>query len=145
MKSVLRHFYRDLTGDQATSSSWSEQEVDDRLCALFELEEPDLIYDLCTENLGRPSHRFEVFWQKAKEFLEEDVGTAVDDHQHSEVVHLAKAISVRDFRQQVEQRCPPETLIPCDELIRLQFIPAHRSYKTASRYTACLQVKNGST
>lgn len=36
-KSVLWHFYRDLTGDKAVSPSGSEQEVDDRLCALFEL------------------------------------------------------------------------------------------------------------
>lgn len=28
-KSVLRHFYRDLTGDQSASSSLSEQEVDE--------------------------------------------------------------------------------------------------------------------
>ena len=69
------------------------------------------------------------------------MGTAVDDRLHSQVVHLAKAISVHDFRQQVKQRCPPEVSIPCDELIRLQFIPAHISYKSASRYTACLQVK----
>lgn len=61
-KSVLCHFYRDLTGDQARSSSWSEEEVDERLCAMFELEEPDLIYDLRSENSGRPSHSFEVFW-----------------------------------------------------------------------------------
>ena len=67
-KSVLRHFYRDLTGDQSASSSLSEQEVDQQLCALFEFEEPDLIYDLRSENSGRPSHRYEIFWQKAKEF-----------------------------------------------------------------------------
>lgn len=36
---------------------------------------------------------------KGKEFLEEDVGTAVDDHHHLQVVHLAKTISVCDFRQ----------------------------------------------
>ena len=42
-----------------------------------------------------------MFWAKAKEFLEEDVGTAVDDWRHSKVVHLAKAISVRDLREQV--------------------------------------------
>ena len=45
-KSVLRHFYRDLTGDQAVTTSWSEKEVHERLCALFELEEPDLFFDL---------------------------------------------------------------------------------------------------
>lgn len=42
----------------------------------------------------------EVFWQ---EFLEEGIGTAMDECRHSEVVHVAKAISVRDFKQQVEE------------------------------------------
>ena len=40
-------------------------------------------------------------WAKAKEFLEEDIGTAVYDRRHTQVVHLAKAVSVRDFRDQV--------------------------------------------
>ena len=50
-----------------------------------------------------------IFWNKAKKFLEEDIGTAVDDRRHSGVVHVAKAISIRDFRQQVQERCPPDT------------------------------------
>ena len=130
-----------LTGDRATSPSISEKEVDERLSALLELEEPDLIYDLRDVNPGNQSNRYSVFWSKAKEFLEEDVGTAVDDRRHSQVVHIAKAISVRDFKQQVEQRCPPETPIPCDELVRLQFVPAHKSYRSASKYTSFLEVK----
>ena len=140
-KSVLRHFYRDLTGDRAVSPSLSEQEVDERLSALFELEEPDLLYDLRDANPGNQLHRFEVFWQEAKQFLEEDIGTAVDDRRHSNVVHVAKAISVRDFKQQVEERCPLDTPIPSDELVRLQFAPAHKCYRTASKYTSFLQVK----
>ena len=44
-KSVLHHFYCDLTGDRTVSPSPSEKEVDEILSALFELEEPDL-YDL---------------------------------------------------------------------------------------------------
>ena len=140
-KSVLRHFYRDLTGDCATSPSISEKEVDERLSALFELEEPDLIYDLRDANPGNQSNRYSVFWSTAKTFLEEDIGTAVDDRRHSQTVHVAKAISVRDFKQQVEQRCPPETPIPCDELVRLQFVPAHKCYRSASKYTSFLEVK----
>ena len=69
------------------------------------------------------------------------MGKAVDDHRHLQVVHIAKAISVRDFKDQVAQRCPPGTPVPSDELVRLQFVPAHKSYCTASKYTACLQVK----
>ena len=139
-KAVLRHFYRDLTGDMASSPSLSEQEVDERLEALFDLEEPELLYDLRAVNPGRPC-QFKTFWEKAKEFLEEDVGTAVDERRHSQVIHVAKAISVRDFKQQVVQRCPPGTPVPSDELVRLQFVPAHKSYRTASKYTSRLQVK----
>jgi len=140
-KSVLRYFYRDLTGDQSAAPTLSEEEVDQRLSALFELEEPELVYDLRANNSGRPSGCYEIFWAKAKEILEEGVGTAVDDRRHSQAVHLAKAISVRDFRQQVVEKCPADTPIPCDELIRLQFIPAHKTYKTASKYTSFLEVK----
>ena len=37
---------------------------------------------------------------------------AVDDRRHGEVTHLAKAISLRDLREQVSHRCPPATAIP---------------------------------
>ena len=50
-------------------------------------------------------------------------------------------ISIRDFKQQVKQRCPLETPIPCDELVRLQFVPAHKCYRSASKYTSFLEVK----
>ena len=99
--SVLRHFYRDLTGDRAVSPSRSEQEVDERLALLFELEEPELIFDLRTTNPGNASNCYELFWRIAEEFLQEDIGTAVDDRRHSVAVHVAKAISVRDFKHQV--------------------------------------------
>lgn len=139
--SVLCHFYRDLTGDCAVSSSVSEKEVDERLLALFELEEPDLMYDLRAVNPGNQSNRYSVFWSKAKEFLEDVDGTAVDERRHSQVVHVAKAISVRNFKQQVEQRCPPGTPIPCDKLVQLQFVSAHKCYCSAYKYTSFLQVK----
>ena len=94
--------------------------------ALFDLEEPELLYDLRGVNPGRPC-QFITFWQKSAEFLE-DMGTAVDDRRHSQVVHVAKAISVHDFKDQVAKRCPPGTLVPSDELVRLQFVPGHKSY-----------------
>ena len=36
-------------------------------------------------------------------------------YRHSEVTHLAKAISIHDFQEQVEAKCPEETPIPSDE------------------------------
>ena len=38
--------------------------------------------------------------------MEESVGTAVDDRRHGEVIHLAKAISVRDLHDQVQAKMP---------------------------------------
>jgi len=99
-KAVMRHMYKDLVGDESSASTTSEEEVDARVCAFFDMEEPDLIFDLRQLYSGRAS-QFDMFWTKAKEFLEEDIGTAVDDRRHSGVVHLTKAVSVRDLREQV--------------------------------------------
>ena len=115
-KTMLRCFYLELTGDWASSPSLSEQEVDERLEALFDLERPELPYDLRAMNPGSPC-KYSTFWQKAIEFLEEDVGTAVDECRHSQVVHTAKAISVHRFKEQVLQQCPPETPVPSNELV----------------------------
>ena len=59
-KSVLRHLYKDLVGDCSASVNLSESEIDERVAALFELEEPSLVYDLCDHFSGRQS-KFDVF------------------------------------------------------------------------------------
>ena len=137
-KSVLRHLYKDLVSDSSASTNLTEHEIDERVASLFELEEPSLVYDLREHFSGRQS-QFDVFWEKAKQYLE-DVGTAVDNRRHSTVVHVAKAISIRDFREKVQKRCPPETPVPSDEWIRLQFSPVSSSSHTALRYTRRLEV-----
>ena len=65
--------------------NYHPRKVDECVAAFFG---PYLIYDLMYAGKGS---RFDVFWSKAKEFLEENVGTAIDDRRHSQV---AKAISV---------------------------------------------------
>ena len=137
-KAVLRHMYKDLVGD--TSAAATTSQVDDRVAAFFDLEEPDLIYDL-RENYAGNGSKFNLFWNKAKEFLEEDLGTAIDDRRHSQVVHLAKAISVRDLKEQVKARCPENTPIPSEAYIRLQFLPSKKNTKVAERYTGRLEIK----
>ena len=139
-KSVLRHMYKDLVGDLSAAATTSQSELDERVRAFFELEEPGLIYDLRQLYPGRAS-LYDTFWEKAEEFLEEDIGTAVDDRRHTQVVHLAKAISIRDLREQVSNRCQPDTPIPSDEYIRLQFLPRRKNTKTAEYYTGKLDVK----
>ena len=63
--------------------------------------------------------------------MNETIGTAVDDRRHSEVVHLAHAISVRDIQDQVQNSCPEGTLVPSLEWIRLQFY---------DKWPSCLEV-----
>ena len=69
------------------------------------------------------------------------MGTAVDDRRHSTVVHIAKALSVRDLREKVIEQCPPSTAVPSDGWIRLQFTPSCVSSHTALRYTGRLKVR----
>ena len=83
-----------------------------------------------------------MFWQKAKEYLEEEVVSAVDDRRHSTVSHVAKAVSVCDLREKVVERCPKDMPVPSDECIRLQFSPVCLSSHTALRYTGCLEVRH---
>ena len=40
------------------------------------------------------------------------IGLAVDERRHSQVTHIASAISARDLQQQVAAQCPPSTPIP---------------------------------
>ena len=67
---------------------------------------------------------------------------AVADRRHSTVLHVAKAISIRDLREQVSARYPEGAAIPCDEWIRIQFAPVCTSSSTALRFTGRLKVKH---
>ena len=76
-KSALRYLYRDLVSDSSAAANLREHEIDERVAAVFELEEPSLVYDM-REHFGGRGSQFDIFWEKAKEYLEEDVGTAGD-------------------------------------------------------------------
>jgi len=43
---------------------------------------------------------------------------AIDDKRHSDMVHLAQAISIHDLRDEVQKQCPDDTSIPSLEWIR---------------------------
>ena len=102
--SVLRYFYRDLTGDSSASTNLTEEKIDSRICQVLdmELEDPQTLIDLRSLNSSTQRAKYDVFWDNCSQYLREVVGTAVDDHRHSEVVHLAQAISFRDLREQVK-------------------------------------------
>ena len=138
-KSVVRCLYKELVCDSSASTNLSQEEVDQRVQIMFYLEDASFVYDL-RSHYGEKT-KFDQFWACAKEYIEEEVGTAVDDWRHSTVVHIAKAISVRDLREKVVERCPPNTPIPSDEWIRLQFSPSCKSHAQL-RYAGHLNVKH---
>ena len=72
------------------------------------------MFDLCEACKPTEETKYQVFWDEAAKYINKDIGTAVDNKRHASVTHLAKAISIRDFREQVKARVPKGTAIPSD-------------------------------
>lgn len=139
---VLRHFYQELTGDCTAGSNVTETETDKRVSLVVDMEpdEPSTVFDLRSLHSTTSRAKFDVFWDQCSLYLNETVGTAVDDRRHSEVVHLADAISVRDLRYEVQKPCPEGTLLPSLEWLRLQFWPKSKHVLTKTHYTGRLNI-----
>ena len=89
--------YRRLTGDTSAASTTKEADVDQRVSRILDEEDPELIWDLRTNNDGRP----EEYKEFLQQYINASVETAVDDRRHDVVVgsddvvtHLATAQSV---------------------------------------------------
>lgn len=88
-----------------------ESEIDARVKLAFELNDLELVTDLRHFNKGQISI-YNPFWDEAKKFLEnttQDSVVAIDERRHDPIVHLARAISVKDLRNQIANRCPENT------------------------------------
>ncbi len=61
---VLRHFYRDLTGDSSASTNITEEEVDRRVCQVLDMEpdDPQMPIDLRSLNSSTERAKYDVFW-----------------------------------------------------------------------------------
>lgn len=137
---ILRALYKELTNDASAPNCLHEAEIDERVQMVLDMEDPDIIIDLRQLNSGRKG-QYDVFWEQCKKFLEEGIGTAVDDRRHGTVTHLARAVSVRDLREQVKSRCLDGTKIPSESWIRLQFWPKTLHSRSKIHYTGKLNVK----
>ncbi len=140
---IMREMYRLFTGDASASVNKEQEKIDARVKLLFNVgvEDQPEAWDLRTHHTKQPE-KFMVFWEECRKFLRSDIGKAPDDRRHHQVVHLARAISVRDLVEQVTKRCPPETPIPTIQWVRLQFWPKIPSAKTALQYTGRLEVRS---
>lgn len=104
------------------------------------MEDPDIVVDLRYHN-GRDKSKFDVFWQHCERFLNEDISVTVDDRRHGQITHLARAISFRDFIDQVKSICPDNTPVPSIEWLRLQFWPKTAATKKHLHYTGKFNIK----
>ena len=108
------------------------------VCQMIELDDPDIIPDLRTLNSSTTRAKFDNFWRECEAILNEEVGVAVDDRCHTEITHLASAISVRDLWERVKQRLPNNAPIPS---LRLQFWSKTEHAKKTLHYTGRLKIR----
>ena len=104
------------------------------------MEDPEIVADLRHLNSGAKA-MYDAFWDECGKFLEQNIGTAVDDRRHSDVTHIATAISVHDLRDQVAAKCPAGTPVPSVEWLRLQFWPKTQSAKATLHHTGRFKVR----
>jgi len=138
-KSRVRRIYKEFTGDLTAD----ESEIDARVKLAFDLKDPELITDLRHFNEGKISI-YDTFWEYAKKFLEgtaQDSVVAVDERRHDPIMHLARAISVKDLRNQIIKICPEGTPIPSVQWLRLQFWPKNPWNLSSLQYTGNLPLK----
>ena len=119
------------------SLTTAEEELDERLREALQMEDPDLMVDLCELNKGH-SDKFALLWEKMKVYLNDS--SAVHEWWHSEVTYMAKAISARDLIQEVAKMCLGEP-VPSEQWVCLQFCPRNPRARTASQYRSQFKVK----
>ena len=110
VKPAALHFlYRELTADSSVSHDTPEEIVDERVRSiiLMEPENPCTVVDLREVKSQEKKTKYDVFRDEARKYINEEIGVVVDDRRHGEVIHMAKAISVRDLHEQVTSKCPP--------------------------------------
>jgi hypothetical protein len=132
--SIVDFIYKELAMD---ASKASHPETQERL-NLIALGETGLVGDLRELNAGRPSDRFDVFFEKLKEIVE--TVTAVDDRRHGEL-HLSRWISLEEMIAEAAGRCPEGTLIPSKSLVRLQFTPRNPYNHASMNFTGKIPVQ----
>ena len=136
----LRFLYHHLTGDCSSPEHSSQEAIDNRIKQAFELQDPDILIDLRDHNAGKTG-KYDIFFEKTKEYLENVVECAADDRRQDPVSHIAAAISLTDLHQRVSETCPPDTEIPSVQWLYLQFSPKRPSSYSSLQFTGKLDVK----
>ena len=134
MPSVADLIYKELTLDAATAAHPTTQE---RLRRIF-LGEKGLLADLRHLNAGRPTGKYDAFFEQLANVVE-DI-TAADERRHN-IAHLAEWLSLGELVRKTEEQCPPDTPVPSKSLVRLQFAPRNPYTHKALTFTSKIQVQ----
>ena len=82
----LRSIFTHLTHDTRAAPNLVTKEIDERFEQSLLLEEPGLNVDLRMQNNHAGSEQFEVFFKTTESYLQEEVGTAVQERRHSNML-----------------------------------------------------------
>ena len=76
---ALRFLYRELTADCSASHDTPEAVIGVRSIILMEPEDPHTVVDLREVKSQETKTKYNVFWDEAKKYINEEIGVAVDD------------------------------------------------------------------
>ena len=131
---IIDFVYKELALDASSASNPIMQQR----IKMISLGETGLVADLRELNTGRPSDRFDVFFEKLEQTVESV--SAADERRHG-ACHLSHWISLDDMISQTAAACPENTLIPSKSLVRLQFTPRNAYTHSALNFTSRIPVQ----
>ena len=134
LPAVADMIYKHFSLDATTAAHPVTQE---RIRLVF-LGHEDLLVDLRSMNPGRPAIKFNLFFEKLSEVVEEV--TAADERRHN-IAHLSQWISLKELINKASERCPEDTPIPSKSLVRLQFAPRNPYSHAALTFTSKIKVQ----
>ena len=132
---VLEEIYKLLALDSSASSHPVSAH---RIQAILQ-GETGIIADMRHLNPGRPSNKYDVFFEKMKTIVE--ALTVADERRHN-VAHMSEFLSIRDLVERVSVACPRGTPFPSESLVRLQFVPTNPYAKSALAFTSKFEVQH---
>jgi hypothetical protein len=138
---AMRGIFRELTRDQSAASSMSEREIDKRFNYAVLSEDPGILVDLRHTSPERKKDSFRPFFVECEQYLQEDIGVAVQERRHGQMLYLAKAVSIKDLHSRVKERMPEGANIPSVKWLRYQFQPLNPKANTSKYYKGNINVK----
>ena len=140
-KSLLRNIFFELTGCESTWESSEQAEIDERVTSiLHDSDDPSLLLDYRSLNGKDTDSKFGIFFEEMGHYFDEQL-LQVNERRHGEELNLPMAISIEELRDQISERVPEGTPIPCSETVRLQFQPNSTFQKTALKYSGRFNLK----